>query len=144
MQPRSLGIQREHGVLGLIQRFDARLEQAAAVFAVRAEHVFEERRRQFVVLGVGVVGVLGDRSGRCAFDETAHLLAAPFRFQRFAAGQTCGDQAAHAGTGDRVGDHAPFAHFYRQAIQVRCPLRRGIQSFGGQGMKALVRRMYSS
>jgi hypothetical protein len=34
VEARALGIEGEHGVLGLVERFDTRLEQAAAVLAV--------------------------------------------------------------------------------------------------------------
>ena len=59
----ALGVEGEHGVLGLVESFAAGGIKAAGVFEIFAEAQLVETRGDFVVLLVGGGGLLGERAG---------------------------------------------------------------------------------
>jgi hypothetical protein len=59
----ALGVEGEHGVLGLVEGFAAGRVEAAGVFEILSEAVLVEARRHLVVLLVGGGGLLGERAG---------------------------------------------------------------------------------
>ena len=74
--------------------------EAAGVFQLRAQHL-EEGRRHLVVLGVGRVGVVGDRMARHLAGEGGVGLGAPRRALRAVRDQQPMDRGADDGVGQR-------------------------------------------
>src|ERR1700682_873331 len=91
-------------LLGLLQRGGRLLVEARRIFAVGAEHAGEERRRHFVMLGVGLVGMFGDGTGR-------HLVDKPGIAFGIAGGEFCGGARAEPvdrGANDDIRQRHPF------------------------------------
>ena len=98
-----------------------------------AEHEFEELRRQFVVLLVGVVGV--DRDGLAAefFGEGLDPPTAVRVVEGLLLAQLPGDAAADRPAEQGIGDHAAFDELHHPGHRV---------VLGNQGKNALVSCWY--
>ncbi len=90
--------------LGLLQRGLRLLVETRGVFAVRAEHAGEERRRHLIMLGVGGIGMFGDGARR-------HLVGKRGIAFRVAAGEPCcgaRTQPLDRGAHHEIGQRHPF------------------------------------
>ena len=115
----------------------AGLVQAGRIFLVGAKDEIEERRRHFVVLGVGFVGVHGD--GEVAHVPGEQALAGRALGVQLAAGP--GHQEADAEAGQSVGDRGALGRAggrFREA-HAGVLVGSGASLRGGRGKKGLTR-----
>ena len=107
------------------------LVEAGGIFAVRAEHAAEERRRHLVMLGVGRLGMFGDGARRHACGERCVVC----RRCRWQAAPPCASTSADRGADHEIGQRHPLggADHLRHEAHVTAPL------CGGSGKKSCVR-----
>jgi hypothetical protein len=124
----TLPVQRQHGVLCLLQRFIAARVIAARVLQALAQALLEERGRQLVVLCVRRIGVNRHRAltqhvdalgvaGSLRIESTGQLLAQPLRAH-----------AADALAQQRIGKMAAFGQAQQSGG------RLFLRQFGGGGL----------
>ena len=126
----------QRALLGLGKGGRVAVVQAAGIFAARAQGEGEELRRQLVMLGVGVVGVLGDRTRRHVGGEPAlarRPAAAARRRLVFSTSNAMPSRVTASGSGSR--STASMVAETRLMAMARCCA----WGAGREGKKALVR-----
>src|SRR5581483_6728556 len=106
LERRALGGEREHRLLGRVERRDAGRKVGAAVLHAPAEDLLEEGGGHLVVLLVRRLRLDGERSLREALDERLLPAAARREVARALLGEPPGAEAADRRPHDRVGHEA--------------------------------------